>query len=211
MEKLKSLLIGYNLCHKEDCCDAPWNNQFCDEPFPLYWTLVYEILDKLNRECRVIEIGCGLGAITSILCYQGYKNILSFERNRVLADKASSRMIELFKRDDIVQPSEFPSENKYKCDILISVNCVYAENTETKKEYMHFLYNLYVSAGMPRVFILEVIDDSYSIQDSDFPQHIRLNLNDIRFMFPSQKLTFWSTYIYPTNKKSKTLYLIERV
>ena len=209
MEKLKSLLIKYNITHKEDCDFAPWNKQFCDDNFPYYWVVVYEILDKLDRNKNVIEIGCGLGTVTAILCHQGYKNIISYEKSPILADLAATRMKELFGRENIIQPSEYTSDSNRHCDILIYVNCAYSNRTKTKEEYISFLYDLYKSAGEPAIFILEVIDDSYTLPNEKFPFHIRLNQNDIRKLFPSHSIECWPTYRYPINKKSKTLYLIK--
>lgn len=211
MEELKSLLRDYNIRHKEECCLAPWNTQFCDDTFPYYWTLVFGILNNLNRDYRVVEVGCGLGAITSILCYQGYKNILAFEREKKLANITSRRIKELFGRTNIVLPIEYPSATQYTCDILILVNCSYAGNSKTKKEYLDYLHTVYETSGMPRYFIMEVIDDSYTLPNDEFPMHIRLNKNDVNWLFPSHSIKSWATYTYPLNKKSKTLYLIERI
>ena len=211
MEKLKSVLKNYNISHKEECYLAPWNTQFCNDTFPYYWTLTFNILNSLNRNNLVIEIGCGLGAVTSILCYQGYTNILSFERDPRLANMASTRLKELFGRTGIVLPVEYPSATQYNCDILILVNCSYGDHTNSKKEYKESLCKIYNSAGKPRYFILEVIDDSYILHDDEFPEHIRLNKNDIMQMFPSYSIKSWATYKYPINGKCKTLYLIERI
>lgn len=95
-------------------------------------------------------------------------------------------------------------------DILILVNCAYAYHTNDKSEYLDSLRSFYKSAGNPQYFILEVIDDSYTIDDDEFPLHIRLNSDDIRNSYPECSIKSWITYKYPENKKSKTLYLIER-
>ncbi len=211
MEKLISLLRKYNINHKEDCYYAPWNQQFCGDNFPYYWTLVYEILEKFDHNSSVIEIGSGLGTITSILCYHGYTNILSFERDQKLAELASMRLKELFGRIGIIQPLEYSTKQQYHSDVLILVNCSYGDMSQTKEEYKNALLHLYESAGSPTFFIMEVIDDSYTRPDKDFPEHIRLNNNDIKQMFPTHSIKSWSTYIYPVNQKSKTLYLIEKI
>ena len=224
MERLQSLLKTYNQSHSEDNLLAPWNQQYCQDVFPKYWETTYAILQSLNKNSRVIEIGCGLGAITSILCYLGYRNITSFEKvcylgyrnitsfekDSLLADKAKQRIKDLFNRDNIIFTSEYPNGNAYSCDILILVNCAYAYQTNNKSEYLDSLRSFYESAGNPQYFILEVIDDSYTIDDDEFPLHIRLNSTDIRDSFPKCAIKSWITYKYPENKKSKTLYLIER-
>ena len=57
------------------------------------------------------------------------------------------------------------------------------------------LKDYYKHAGNPQYFIMEVIDNSYTIEDE---------------VFPNCQIQSWQTYKYPQNKKSKTLYLIEK-
>ena len=47
---------------------------------PRYWQVVYSILEKLDRKLRIIEIGCGLGDVTTIPCYLGFDKVISFEK-----------------------------------------------------------------------------------------------------------------------------------
>lgn len=211
MERLQSLLRTYNLEHPEDNSLAPWNRQFCENVFPKYWEATFTILQSLDKNSCVIEIGCGLGTITSILCYLGYRNIYSFEKDYFMARKAKQRLKVLFNRDDIIHNTEYPNGNTYNCDVLILVNCVYGNSAKSKSDYINSLRQYYESAGNPRYFIMEVIDDSYSIEDNDFPPYIRLNEKEVRGLFPSCHIKSWETYRYPENKKSKTLYLIERL
>ena len=191
MERLQSMLKTYNQSHPEDNLLAPWNRQYCEDVFPKYWETTYAILQSLDKNSRVI-------------------NITSFEKDSLLADKAKQRIKDLFNRDNIIFTSEYPNGNAYSCDILILVNCAYGYQTNNKSEYLDSLRSFYESAGNPQYFILEVIDDSYTIDDDEFPLHIRLNSDDIRNSYPECSIKSWITYKYPKNKKSKTLYLIER-
>ena len=97
-----------------------------------------------------------------------------------------------------------------KADILVLVNCSYADNCKNKQEYMSKLVSYYEKAEYPDLYILEVIDSSYSEKDDCFPEFIRLSRHDIEQMFPNCIISSWPTYQYPINKKSKTLYLIEK-
>ena len=81
MEELQSLLRYYNLSHLDDMEVAPWSKQYCEDEFPRYWQVVYSILEKLDRKLRIIEIGCGLGDVTTIPCYLGFDKVISFEKN----------------------------------------------------------------------------------------------------------------------------------
>ena len=182
MERLQSLLRQYNLSHKEDFAIAPWSKQYCEETFPKYWEIVYSILQPLDKSSKVLEIGCGLGDITAILCHLGFKHVASFEKDKQISSAAQRRIAEMFDRNDVVQNENYPNNKQYAVDILILVNCAYADMARTKQEYQDLMREYYVCAGCPRYFLMEVIG----------------------------KISSWETYKYPTNRKSKTLYLIER-
>jgi len=210
MERLQSLLRQYNLSHREDLSIAPWSKQYCEDTFPKYWEIVFSILQPMDRNCRVLEIGCGLGDITAILCYLGFKNVVSFEKNEKICKAAQRRMAEMFASKDIIQNDNYPNNKQYRVDILILVNCAYANLAETKQEFEDLMQEYYVCAGNPQYFLMEVIDSSYVVEDLEFPRHIRLGYEDVKKLFPAHKITSWVTYKYPINRKSKTLYLIER-
>ncbi len=210
MERLQSLLRQYNLSHKEDFAIAPWSKQYSDEIFPKYWEIVYSILQPLDKNSKVLEIGCGLGDITAILCYLSFKHIASFEKDKHICYAAQRRITEMFNRNDIVRNESYPNNKQYATDILILVNCAYADMAKTKQESLDFMREYYVCAGSPKYFLMEVIDSSYTQKDDEFPEYIRLDCNDVKKLFFDCGIYSWETYKYPTNRKSKTLYLIER-
>lgn len=209
MEKLQSLLIKYNQSHNNDFEVAPWSHQYSELPFPKYWEIVYNIIQPKGKEKSIIEIGCGLGDVTAIFCYLGFKKILSFEKNEEIAKKAKRRMREMFNRDEIIQNSEFPKGGTYSSDILVLVNCAYADLADSKKAYLELMMKYYLAAGKPQYFIMEVIDASYTEENTEFPKYIRMSYEDVVSLFPDSEITSWETYKYPINKKSKTLYLIK--
>lgn len=210
MERLQSLLRQYNLLHKEDFAIAPWSKQYREETFPKYWEIVYSILQLLDKNSKVLEIGCGLGDITAILCYLGFKHVVSFEKDKHICSAAQKRISEMFDRNDVIQNENYSNNKQYTVDILILVNCAYADMAKTKQEYLDLMQEYYVRAGIPRYFLMEVIDSSYTQEDDEFPEYIRLSCNDVKKLFLDCKISYWETYKYPTNRKSKTLYLIER-
>lgn len=111
----------------------------------------------------------------------------------------------------IVNNQDYPGAAFYESDLLLMVNCAYADLADSKDEYMTLMLDYYNHAGKPQYFIMEVIDSSYTQDNAQFPKHIRLSKEDVESMFPGYKISSWETYKYPTNKKSKTLYLIEKV
>jgi len=196
--------------HKEDFAIAPWSKQYCEETFPKYWEIVYSILQSLDKSSKVLEIGCGLGDITAILCHLGFKHVVSFEKDNRICRAVQRRITEMFDRNDVIQNENYPNNKQYTSDILILVNCAYADMARTKQEYLDLMREYYVYAGYPKYYLMEVIDSSYTQKDEEFPEHIRLDSNDVKRLFPDCKICSWETYKYPTNRKSKTLYLIER-
>ena len=210
MEELQALLINYNKSHSDDFSVAPWSHQYSSLPFPKYWEVVYEIMQTIDRKERIIEIGCGLGDITSIFCHLGFEDIKSFEKNKDIFTRAHRRMKDMFNRDNIIINSEFPNGNTIQADVLVLVNCAYFDLADSKKGYLKLMKEYYLSAGQPHLFLMEVIDSSYKEDNPEFPQYIRLSHDDVVSLFPDCKIKYWETYIYPINKKSKTLYLIEQ-
>lgn len=210
MERLQSLLRQYNQTHKEDLLLAPWSKQYCEGEFPKYWKIVYSILQLFDKNSRVLEIGCGLGDITAMLCYLGYRQFISIEKDESISRVAQRRIVDLFNMNGVIRCENYPIDNNYSTDILILVNCVYADQVRTKREYMELLHNYYVCAGNPSHFLMEVIDSSYTEKNSDFPEYVRLSLNEVERIFHNYRISSWETYKYPVNSKSKTLYLIEK-
>lgn len=200
--------MDYNKSHPADLIDSPWSSQFCRMPFPRYWRLVYGIMDKIDRNCKILEIGCGQGDVTAILCYLGFKHILSYEKNAKLAKHAERRIYELFKLKDIIVGKSFPDGNSHNADVLLLVNCAYKDMAQSKEDYLQLMKDYYISAGKPAIFIMEVIDATYKEIDDDFPKYIRLTIDDVKLLFADYEIECWPTYSYPVNRKSKTLYLI---
>lgn len=207
MERLHNLLIAYNQTIPVSSRYS-WTQKYLEQKFPSYWYIVYDELSHLNRSLHILEIGAGQGDVTSIACYLGFKNITSYERIDRDAFIANKKLETLFGMKDIVKATEFPNGTE-KADVLIIVNCVYADGVKTKKEYINKLKNLYDKAGCPKYILLEVIDVSYDVVDEVFPHYVRLSENDILLLFPQAKINSVETYRYPINKRTKRLYIIQ--
>lgn len=210
MERLQDLLVNYNKARIPEEARRSWSNQFCELHFPYYWYKVYDILKRFDKDKRVVEIGCGQGDVTSIACYLGFASIRAYERDPQMSKVAYDKIMALFHRSDVIVQKSYPDVSQEEADILVMVNCVYADNAITKEEYRAKIRIFYEAAGFPKWFILEAIDTSYSIADDNFPYHIRLNEGDIATIFPQSNIASWETYHYPENKRTKRLYLIER-
>ena len=165
---------------------------------------------KIDRKLKVFEIGCGQGDVTTIFCYLGFHSVCSFEKVPQLAENAKRRIENLFDRKDIIIQEEYPNPKYGLCDVLVLVNCAYKDLADSKQSYKELMMNYYSSAGEPKYFIMEAIDSSYTKEDDEFPEYIRLSRVDVEEMFPIAKIQSWPTYVYPQNLKSKTLYLIEK-
>ena len=209
MDKLQELLTDYNRKFIKEESRNSWSNQYCESSFPKYWYEVFKASESLDKNLRVLEVGTGQGDITSIFCYLGFKDIISFEREEENANIANEKLKHLFSVDSVVRHESFPCSGQFNSDILVLVNCVYADEIHSKEEYKEQIIKIYSSAGCPRIFLFEVIDSEYVIPDKKFPDEMRLSKEDIHDMFPTSNISGIRTYQYPENKKTKTLYVIK--
>ena len=208
MEQLQEMLRQYNTIHIDDVSGGGWNKMYLQRNFPDYWKRVFIIANMLPRSLRVLEIGSGFGFVTSIFAYLGFNTIVGFERDSQIANSASDRLKSLFNREGIIRSELF--ENQFcPSDLLVLVNCVYSDGLKSKEEYLRQILSYYEQAGSPHYFILEVIDESYKEANDVFPPIVRLGKDNIVNLFPNSKIQSWSTYVYPKNHISKTLYYIE--
>ncbi len=210
MERLQNLLIEYNTSHQSNFDENEWALQFCEDNFPLYWKIVFSIAQKLPQNSNIIEIGACYGFITAIFIYLKMLNIKGYESNKVLAEQGNTLLYKMFGTKNIILPEKYKYQQE-NANVLVIVNCAYAEGCNTKAQYMEHLKKYYSSCGQPKHLILEVIDSSYKEVDDEIPLIIRLSKNDIKKMFPNCRIQTWETYKFPKNKKSKTLYLIEAI
>ena len=194
MEQLQKMLIAYNQSIPEGARYS-WSKQYLIAPFPRYWQVVYSTLSTLDKSLRILEIGAGQGDVTAISCHLGFKSVVAYERELNDAKIAQEKIISLFKKDNVILNTDYPHGYE-DADVMIMVNCVYADECLNK------------SAGLPKTVLLEVIDSSYSVPDNDFPTWIRLSKQDIRDLFPNANISVFKTYSYPVNKRTKNLYII---
>ena len=80
MERLHDMLTTYNANIPTDMRTS-WSKQFLQPTFPSYWEITYKVLQFIDREKRIIEIGAGQGDVTAIACYLGFDFISAYERN----------------------------------------------------------------------------------------------------------------------------------
>jgi hypothetical protein len=211
MEQFYKLLREYNKNFAKPHFDLPeWFFQYTESNPPLYWKTIYQVLNDKNKNYSVVEIGAGFGDITALLNFMGYKNIVSYERDSRLCNNIKDKIISLFGYRPKVINAAYPEKLNYTPDILLQVNCIYIDGIKNKEEFVKQIRTCYETNGVPKLYILEVIDDSYKADNDIFPKYIRLNRLDIRQLFPMCEITEYKTYIYPKNKVSKTLYCICR-
>lgn len=209
MEEFYELLKNYNTnLVSDNIMLEPWFYQYTESTPPLYWSLLYEILSNVDRRLPVIEVGAGYGDVTSLLCFLGFESIIGFERDNSKVEIASKKIYNLFQRRCIIKNTNYPVQLDYKPGILIQVNCVYVDNCLSKKMYLESITNNYIINGGPDIFVFEAIDDSFMNDSIVFPEFVRLNRKDIEQLFPSCSIRSYSTYKYPENSISKTMYVI---
>ena len=101
MERLHDMLTTYNANIPTDMRTS-WSKQFLQPTFPSYWEITYKVLQFIDREKRIIEIGAGQGDVTAIACYLGFDFISAYERNIEAANIAEAKISDLFHRISIL-------------------------------------------------------------------------------------------------------------
>ena len=198
---------NYNFSLKSN--DLPsWFLQFTEPEPPSYWKTVFDILCNEDRNKSIVEIGSGFGNITALLHFLGFHKIISFERSEKLAEATKQKIQDLFGKKSEVINTSYPQPLNFIPDILIQVNCVYADNISCKREYINQIKNTYEANGKPNTFIVEFIDSNFKMKHIDYPEFVRLNELEVSETFPDCKIESFETYKFPVNKTSKRIYVI---
>lgn len=58
--------------------------------------------------------------------------LISFEKDNRICRAVQRRITEMFDRNDVIQNENYPNNKQYTSDILILVNCAYADMAKTK-------------------------------------------------------------------------------
>ena len=198
--------MEYNRRHESDGSD--WHRQFCLRPFPRYWSVVYDILVAKQRGLSVAEVGCGYGDVTAIPLYLGYANVVAFERDEGLAFRANQKFACLFSRR--VARAADARQAADAVDVLIMVNCVYADGVDSHEGYLERLRALYERFGRPSTFIYEGVTFAPEGRRDVFPECVWVNSSDIVRIFPETVVSEIETYRYPINSSTKRIFNIER-
>lgn len=211
MEQFYRLLKEYNIGLKKSESDLPeWFFQYTEDVPPLYWETVYKILKDEDRNLTIAEIGAGYGDITALMYFMGFRKIVSFESENHLCKLIDDKIWDLFSLIANTINKTYPYKLDYQPDILIQVNCVYSDNVTKKVDYLNQIRMNYQINGFPKIFIYEAIDESYQEENEIFPDFLRLNKDDVKQLFPKYQIQSFTTYQFPKNKVSKTLYKICR-
>jgi len=209
MEQFYQLLKEYNINFVAKVVDVPeWFLQYTEDEPPLYWKTVYELLKNEDRNQSIVEIGAGYGDITALLIFMGFNNVICFEQDENLIPYIHDKVKIIFNKCANTINSSYPQELNFSPDIIIQVNCSYLNHSSNKAEYIKQVKSTYRKNGIPKMFILEIIDDSYQEFNVNFPNFMRLNKTDIANLFPKCLFESFVTYKFPKNKVSKTIYKI---
>ena len=104
------MLVSYNSRYIPANYRRSWSNQFCEQKFPLYWEKVFLELKKFDRNSKIIEVGCGQGDVTSIMCYLGFKYVRAYEMDEQMCEIAIKKIEYLFGRRDIIVCNKYPQK-----------------------------------------------------------------------------------------------------
>ena len=198
--------MEYNRRHESD--GPNWHRQFCLCPFTRYWSVVYDMLFLKQRDLSVAEVGCGFGDVVAIPLYLGYANVVAFERDEELAFRANRKLASLFSRRVVFAADAHQAP--CTVDVLIMVNCVYADGVGSREGYLERLRALYERFGRPGTFIYEGVAFAPEGRRDVFPECVWVGSSDIMRTFPEAAVSEIETYRYPNNSSTKRIFNIER-
>lgn len=206
MEEFYSLLREYN--RKLDQSGLPaWTKIYTEEHPPIYWSELSKILQELPRENSILEIGSGMGDVLALVKHLGFRSVKGIEKDEKLARIANAKYLHFFEENEIIENDVYPNYS-IDSDILIMVNCVYADGIKNKSEYLSHIKN-YFDISFARYFILEVIDSSFKGNSEVFPEFVRIDRQDLEDTFGNNIILSRTTYEYPRNTSTKRIYLIK--
>ena len=118
------------------------------------------MFQKLPKDVNVIEVGACYGYITAIFIYLKIFNNKGYEMIKTYSDEGNELLAKLFGTKNIIQSCKYEYCQEI-ADVLVLVNCAYADNIASKHGYIQHIMKMYSSCGLPKYFILDVIDSSY--------------------------------------------------
>ena len=211
MDEFFRLLKDYNKSIEENGFDLPeWCDIYQQENPPAYWIQTGLALKRLPKDYFCVEIGSGFGDIIALLLHLGFKKVVGFEKNPILASLAAKKIATLFGKSDCIINTEYPYVLNQRPNILILVNCVFSEDIYDQKQYLDRLLQWQRFNGVPEIYIFEVIDSSFTNPHPNFPEIVRVKKETIENTFSDFNVTSDLTYIYPKNKSTKRLFVISQ-
>lgn len=209
MEQFYKLLRYYNSrLHKKGELST-WHQIYTEEEPPSYFKVLAEQLNDVDKNLTVIEVGSGFGDVIALLLHLGFKNIIGFERDPYLCEKANRKLYDLFGiNEHYILNEEYPFKLNFIPDVYIQVNNVYVDNLVSKSEYIDRIKTWNYYNGKPIYSFIEMIDASYTGSSRHFPSFVRLTKNEVQEIYSKNEIEVFKTYIYPENSSSKCLYKI---
>jgi hypothetical protein len=174
------------------------------------WRELGKILEGIDRETACFEIGSGVGDILAILAGYGFKNIAGIEMDNRLSKLANQKLFDLYGIDGAVKTGKYPCTIMPKPELLIQLNCVYAETSESSSDYLKKLSDWQRYNGAPQTYLVELIDSSFTAPHEAYSDIVRVGYKDVQAAFSGYDVKRSSTFVYPNNSSSKFIYTIRK-
>jgi SAM-dependent methyltransferase len=182
---------------------------------PLYQSLTTLAVERLARPSdHIVEVGCGIGDILERVYEAGFRRLTGIERDEAVWNVARERLagtpIALLRQD-------YPCTLPKPPDLLVTVNCVYWEADDGRKQYLESIRNWMNHCGEPsRGFLVELVHESYRQMThsqwlgdpSEFPSSCRVSQQDVVACFPEHEV--YAVASSELGRIPKALYCIAR-
>lgn len=207
--RLHSRLRTYNLKLRSQHPTLPgWTGIHTSEDPAPYWSLLADMLSRIPP-VHCLEIGAGAGDVTVLLSHYASGSVVAVERDPELASYCEEKLNHLGRTRTTVVAASYPVAVDPQPDLVVMVNCVYADTLSSRTDYAERLRVWRTHNGVPQRFIFEAIDPCPG--GPEYPSWIRLGPHDVRQIFPECRITAHDTYRPPRNRTAKTMYVVEEV
>jgi len=167
--------------------------------------LLSSFFSDLNRDTKILEVGCNVGLNLTILKKMGFKNLFGLEINEKAITIAKQRNPEITFFHSSIE--KFETEHKF--DLIFTAGVLIHINPDTLPDIIKKIY------GLTNKFIFGYENFSEDLTKLDYREHTNIlwkqNFPKLyRELFPDLKTVTEKIYSYKNNDLQDVAFLLEK-